>query len=148
MIEPLLSLAITIHSNKGCYAVLLGSGVSRSAGIPTGWEVILDLARRLARLRNEDCEPDPAAWFKAKFAQDPNYADLLDQLAKSPTERSQLLRSYFEPSPEEREEGRKQPTPAHRAIAQLARLGFVKVIVTTNFDKLMERALEVLVSHF
>ena len=36
----------------------------------------------------------------------------------------------------------KQPTAAHRAIARLVRLGFVKVIITTNFDRLIERALE------
>lgn len=101
--DPMLSLAITLHSNKGCYAVLLGSGVSRSAGIPTGWEVIIDLSRRLARLQKEDCDPDPAAWFKVKFGKEPGYAELLDQLAKSQTERSQLLRPYFEPTEEERE---------------------------------------------
>lgn len=140
--DPILSLAITLHSNKGCYAVLLGSGVSRSAGIPTGWEVILDLSRRLAAMLHEDCEPDPAAWFTNKFGKAPDYADLLDALAKSPTERSQLLRPYFEPSPEERAEGKKLPTVAHRAIARLAQQGFIRVIVTTNFDKLMELALE------
>jgi hypothetical protein len=49
MIDPLLSLAISMHSQKGVYAVLLGSGVSRSAGIPTSWEVMTDLAFRVAR---------------------------------------------------------------------------------------------------
>jgi len=140
--DPILSLAVTLHSNKGCYALLLGSGVSRAAEIPTGWEVILDLTRRLARLKNEDYEPDPAAWFKKTFGKDPDYADLVDQLAKTPTERNQLLRPYFEPTPEDREQGRKLPTRAHKAIASLVERGFVRVIVTTNFDKLMEQALE------
>lgn len=140
--DPMLSLAVAVQANKGCYALLLGSGVSRSAGIPTGWDVILDLTRRLARLRKEDCEPDPAAWFEKAFGKPPDYADLLDQLARSPTERSQLLRPFFEPTEEEREAGLKVPTPAHRAIAAMVRGGFVRVIVTTNFDKLMERALQ------
>lgn len=140
--DPMLSLAITVHANKGCYAILLGSGVSRSAGIPTGWEIILDLARRLAHLRKEDCEPDPAAWFKTTFGTAPDYAALLDQLAKLPTERSQLLRPYFEPTAAELEERRKVPTLAHRAVASLVERGFVRVIVTTNFDRLMEKALE------
>lgn len=140
--EPLLSLSMTLHANKGCYAVLLGSGVSRSAGIPTGWEVVLDLIRRVAALRKEDCEPDPAAWFQSTFGRTPDYASLLDDLAKSPTERNQLLRSYFEPNSEEREEGLKLPTRAHRSIAEMAKRGVTKVIVTTNFDRLMEAALE------
>lgn len=140
--DPLLSLSITLQANKGCYGVLLGSGVSRSAGIPTGWEVILDLSRRLAGLRNEECEPDPAAWFQSTFGKAPDYADLLDELAKSPTERNQLLRAYFEPNAEEREEGLKLPTRAHKSIARLVKQGVIKVIVTTNFDRLMETALE------
>jgi hypothetical protein len=64
MIEPILSLAFGMQSNKGAYALLLGSGLSRSAGIPTGWEVVLDLTRKLAAMKREDCEPDPAAWFQ------------------------------------------------------------------------------------
>jgi len=32
-----------------------------------------------------------------------DYAELLDEIAKSPTERQQLLRNYFEPNEEERE---------------------------------------------
>ncbi len=37
-------------SSKGVYAVLIGSGVSRSAGMPKGWDVTLGLVRELARL--------------------------------------------------------------------------------------------------
>ena len=33
MIDPIHSLAFALQSNRGIYAVLLGSGVSRSAGI-------------------------------------------------------------------------------------------------------------------
>ncbi|RZA27442.1 MAG: hypothetical protein EOP10_00025 [Proteobacteria bacterium] len=33
------------------------------------------------------------------------------------------------------------PTPTHHAIAQTVKAGLIKVIVTTNFDKLMEQAL-------
>lgn len=53
-----------------------------------------------------------------------------------------LLKPYFEPTSEEREKGLKTPTRAHRAIAQLASQGAVRVIITTNFDRLMEQALD------
>jgi hypothetical protein len=62
---------------------------------------------------------------------------LLDALAKTPAERQQLLRVYWEPSEQEREDGAKRPTAAHRAIAALVAQGFVRVILTTNFDRLM-----------
>ena len=142
MIEPLLSLALSMHSNPGVYAVLVGSGVSRSAGIPTGWEVVQDLVRKLARLHGEECEPDWEAWFKSKFKQEPTYSGLLDAVAKSQAERSRLLAAYFEPTDDEREQGLKVPTPAHHALARLVRDGHVKVILTTNFDRLTEQALE------
>ena len=38
-IERLTTLAFSMYSNKGAYALLLGSGISRSAHIPTGWEI-------------------------------------------------------------------------------------------------------------
>ena len=52
-----------------------------------------------------------------------------------------LLKSYFEPTDEELEEKKKIPTLAHKSIANLVKNGYIKVIITTNFDKLMERAL-------
>lgn len=139
---PELSLAFAIQSSPGVYALLLGSGVSRAARIPTGWEVVLDLVRKLAAAQGADCEPDPADWFRNQYGEEPGYSRLLDALAKTPAERAQILRSYFEPSEEERREGVKSPTKAHRAVARLVSSGHVRVILTTNFDRLMERALE------
>jgi hypothetical protein len=142
MIEPILSLAFGMQSNKGAYALLLGSGLSRSAGIPTGWEVVLDLTRKLAAMKSEDCEPDPAAWFQKTFDCDPDYDKVLHTVAKLSSERSQLLRTYFEPNNDQREQGLKVPTAAHKAIAGLVLQGYVRVIITTNFDRLLEQALQ------
>lgn len=122
--------------------MLLGSGVSRSAGIPTGWEVVKDLINKVAHLHQEEAAPDPESWYTAKFNEEPNYSRLLDALAKTPPERNQILRGYFEADEEERERGIKVPTLAHHAIAGLVSGGHIRVIVTTNFDRLMERALE------
>ncbi len=142
MIDPIQSLAFSMHSNPGVYALLLGSGVSRSAQIPTGWEITLDLIRKLAAASNESAEPDPERWFQEKCGEPPDYSKLLNELAKTPAERQQLLRPYFEPNEQEREEGAKKPTAAHRAIAQLVAKGYIRIIITTNFDRLIEKALE------
>ena len=109
--------------------------------MPTGWEVTLDLVRKLAAVHNERCDPDPERWYQDKFGVPPDYSDLLEQLAKTPSERQQLLRRYWEPNDEEREENKKQPTAAHRAIAGMALKGSIRVVVTTNFDRLIETAL-------
>ena len=141
MIDPIESLSFSIQANPGVYALLLGSGISRPAGIPTGWDITLDLVERLAVLYEEECEPGPVDWFQRKFGKPPDYSALIGELAKTRAERQQLLRPYFEANEQEREEGLKQPTAAHHAIAQLAAQGFVKVIITTNFDRFTESAL-------
>ena len=142
MIDPIDSLAFSIHANPGVFALLLGSGVSRAAQIPTGWEITRDLIRKLAAASGESAGPDPELWYREGYGEEPDYSELINGLAKTQAERQQLLRSYFEPSQQEREDGAKQPTAAHRAIARLVAHGFVKVILTTNFDRLIEKALE------
>ncbi len=146
MIDPIHSLAFSIQASPGVYAVLVGSGVSRAAGIPTGWEVTLDLIRKLAKLHDKTFGPNPddhpERWYLEKFKKrKADYSDLLDELARTSTGRQQLLRKYYEPNDLEREEDKKKPTVAHRAIAALAAQGFIKVIITTNFDHLVETAL-------
>ena len=142
MIDPTDSLAFSIQAYRGVYALLIGSGVSKAAQIPTGWDITRDLILKLAAASGESAEPDPELWYREKYAEDPDYSKLINGLAKTQTERQQLLRPYFEPSEQEREENAKQPTAAHKAIARLVAQGFVKVIITTNFDRLLEKALE------
>jgi hypothetical protein len=50
---------------------------------------------------------------------------------------------YFEPYEENRQERRKEITVAHRAIARLCSKGYIRVIVITYFDRLLDRASEV-----
>lgn len=137
--DPLIPLAFAIQ--QGTHALLLGSGVSRSAGIPTGWEVLLDLIRKMAAIEGVEAA-DPESWYRDRFGQEPSYAALLEMLAPKPAERALLLRAYFEPDAEDRQEGRKRPTQGHHAVARLVAAGHVRVIITPNFDRLIERALE------
>lgn len=139
--DPITQLAFSVHENKGVFAVLLGSGLSRSAEIPTGWEITLDLVRRVADAQGASEQSDWAKWYREQTGQEPNYSVLLEEIASSPDERRAILHRYIEPDEQDREEGRKTPTKAHHAIAQLVRAGYVRVIVTTNFDRLMENAL-------
>lgn len=141
MIDPITALAFSIYENKGVYCLLLGSGVSRPAEIPTGWEVTLDLVRRIGALQGVQDEADWAAWYRATFGAEPKYSELLDQLASTPDERRSVLHSYIEPNADDIVLGKKVPTRAHHAIARLVAAGHVRVIITTNFDRLIENAL-------
>jgi hypothetical protein len=143
--DPRLTLALAFHNTRGGYAMLLGSGLSSAAAVPTGWGIVADLIRRIAIAEGggaaEHAERDPANWYHERYGSPPNYSELIGRLAPTTTERRELLRGYFEPTDEEREEGRKQPTRGHRAVASLVRNGYVRVILTTNFDQLIETAL-------
>ena len=139
--ELLTRLAFSIYENRGVYAVLVGSGLSRGAGIPTGWEITLDLIRRVARGQGHSDQDDWAAWYRKNVGREPDYSELVKELGGSPEERRSILEGYIEPTAEDREEGRKVPTEAHRAIADFVNDGLVRVVVTTNFDRLLENAL-------
>jgi hypothetical protein len=71
-------LAVSLLENKGVFAVLLGSGVSRAAQIPTGWEITLDLIKRVAAAQGVGEQPDWPAWYRKQAAQEPNYSVLLE----------------------------------------------------------------------
>lgn len=119
-------LAFSVHENKGVFALILGSGISRSAEIPTGWEITVDLVRRVALAQGVDAQPDWAEWYRKTEGKEPDYSDLLAKLASTQAERRSILHSYIEPDDEDRSEGRKIPTKAHRAIARLVRSGHIR----------------------
>ncbi|MXZ12767.1 MAG: hypothetical protein F4Y78_01960 [Candidatus Dadabacteria bacterium] len=139
--DSLIRLSFSIYENPGVYALLVGSGVSRAAEVPTGWEITLDLIRRIALAQGEKEQTDWVAWYRKKNGKEPDYSELISELGLSRNERRSILHEYIEPSDEDREEGRKIPTRAHYAIADLVRGGLVRVIITTNFDRLLENAL-------
>lgn len=140
--DKLIPLAFSVHSNPGVFALLLGSGVSRAAGIPTGWGVTVELIRQVAAVQKEDAGEDPEKWYQEAFSCRPDYSAVLAKVAPSQVDRQAVLKQFFEPSAEDRAAKRKTPTDAHRAVAALAAKGLVRVIVTTNFDRLTELALE------
>lgn len=141
-IENLTRLAFSMYTNKGAYALLLGAGISRSAHIPSGWEVEEMLIKQLAATQSVTDKKDWHQWYKDKYGHSANYSLLLEALVKTPTERVQLMKGFFEPTAEDKELGWKEPTKAHRAIAKLAKAGYIRVILTTNFDRMLESALD------
>ena len=128
--DSILSLAFSLQRRPGTYALLLGAGISQSVGIKTGWEITQDLKSQIKQINGDD------------LPENIGYDELLALLGKTQAARNDILRSYFEPTTEERERQIKLPSAAHRAIAKLVANGYIKVIFTTNFDRLMETALE------
>jgi NAD-dependent SIR2 family protein deacetylase len=133
--DPIIPLAISIADGPKTYAIFLGSGVSRGAGIPTGQEIFSHTIRHLYRLEEntEDLQDSKVkAWFDASAYKTLDFSKILEKTFPNLEERRRYLEKYFVG---------KAPSTAHRILAKLVKEGFVKVIVTTNFDDLIEKAL-------
>ncbi len=139
--EPHVTLAFALRSTPGTYAVLLGAGASVASGVPAAWDVQRDLIEKAAAAEGAREIGDPFTWYKDRYGREATYDGLLDALSATTFERQALLKSYFEPDEGEREQGLKKPTAAHRAVARLASAGLVRIVLTTNFDRLTETAL-------
>lgn len=59
-------IAFSILENKGVYAVLVGSGFSRSARIQTGWEITMELVKRWGIAIGADDQDDWISWYVAQ----------------------------------------------------------------------------------
>ncbi len=134
-LDPIVSLSVAIAETPGSHAFFLGSGVSRDAGVPTGGQVLRGALADLARLETPDGQTPPEdldAWLEQTGRQDVSYSDILEALVPQPDDRRAYLASRLE--------GR-EPGETHKRLAALARDGWVRVFVTTNFDRLLEQAL-------
>lgn len=141
--DPATEIAFGLHENKGVFALLLGSGLSSTAGIPTGWAITLDLIRQISAARGVEKKPDDGwdGWYRRETGAEPDYSNVVTDLGRTPDQRRSILEGFIEPDADERENGDKMPTAAHRAIAKLVAGGSIRVVITTNFDRLLENAL-------
>ncbi|MCH6472415.1 SIR2 family protein [Sinomonas terrae] len=134
--DYLLSLAFSLHNNPGAYALLLGAGISMPE-VPSAWGILTELVAKQAEASG-DTPADALQWYRDRHnGADPTYETFLEEMAQTQEERQRMLLRYFEPTTGDGP----QPTETHRAIARLVAAGSVRVILTLNFDKLLERAL-------
>lgn len=136
-LDPIVSLTVAMAEAPGSYAFFLGSGISRDAGIPTGAAVLAEAQSELYRLENVTEEvPDHETlgeWLRDTKRADFSYSEILEQIAPDAATRRDYLAKHFEQA---------EPTEAHRQLAALAEQHLVTVFVTTNFDRLLEHALQ------
>lgn len=134
--SPIAALAVNMAVSPGGYAVLIGSGFSRAAGCPSAWDVLVDIAGRWYAAEQGEppaADVDVIEWSRQRLEAEPTYSLLLERLFPQREQRQALLASYFVG---------KRPTEAHKVLAGLAQKGLVRVVVTTNFDRLTEAALD------
>ena len=90
-LNPKTQVAFSVFENKGVFALLLGSGLSRAAEIPTGWEITTDLVRRIATAEGVEEQADWAQWYRDKNGKEPDFSALLDTLSSTPAEHCYLV---------------------------------------------------------
>ncbi len=136
-LDPIVSLSVALAEAPGTCAFFLGSGVSRDAGVPTGWQVMREGLRKLQQLDATSAEPldDDAldAWLAETGREHITYSELLELIAPDQAVRREYLAGFFE--------GR-EPGPTHEALADMAARSMIRVFITTNFDRLLEHALQ------
>jgi hypothetical protein len=123
MTGELARIAEEIRAAPKPIAMIAGSGTSQSAGVPTGGDMLRELAGR----NNEDAGDDPVEWYLASARRFPDYFGMVGD----GTDR--LPDAVF---------AGRTPTPAHRCIAGLAAEGVLGPILTPNLDPLLDQALE------
>lgn len=134
LIDPAASLALHLASAPGAFAVLVGSGASAPA-VPTGQELLRQTIARVYAATEQQQPPgdlDLLGWWRGRYGE-PTYSSILDAAFPAPDARRDYLATFFE---------RAEPTDNHRELARLAKRGLVRVFITTNFDHLLERALQ------
>lgn len=138
--DRVLPLALSLRNSPGCYVAVVGAGLSTGSDIPAAGRIVDLLILQVAATRGET-PSDPWDWYAQTFGEEPTYQGLLARLGPSTGDRHGILRPHFARTPED-EPPTRQPNGGHVGLARLARLGLVKVFVTTNFDRLIEEALQ------
>ena len=131
------------------YAWLLGAGASQSAGLPTAYDIIWDLKTRYY------CAEENQR-LSAHDVQNPAVREKIDNFAEarrlpksgSPEEYSEYFKLSFGDDLEAQRRYIKAALSAdkvsltlgHRALAAMMTAGLTRVVFTTNFDNVVEKA--------
>lgn len=131
--NPIVKLAASALPGEKKYILFAGAGVSKDAGVPTAWDLMLKTAGLLYSAEDgTDREIDLEKWFiDSKYAE-MEYSELIGEIYSTSAEQQAFLKDYL---------NNYEVGDAHRSIAELAWRGIIRCIITTNFDHYIEKAL-------
>jgi hypothetical protein len=143
-------LTTTFCATPERFAWFLGAGASAVAGLPTAWDVIWDLKKRYySREENEDISRQDVqvdavrariqAYMLSKGFPDEGspgeYTTYFEKIFGADKERQRRYLTAF------LSEEKVSLSAGNRVLAALMAMGKARVIFTTNFDSVLERAL-------
>lgn len=129
------SLVSAVAEKKGLFCIFLGAGAGKASGLPLGNELRDIILEKIYGGSNLESK------FREEFAsQAPKEQEITLEMV------IQALRSRFGNRAYEFltnfMNGNKIPAEGYWALANLVANGFLKVVMTTNFDEIIERALD------
>ena len=135
-INPVIPLSYNLADGRKKYVLFCGAGVSKDAGIPTGWDILLKTLR-LIRAQEEGTskewtDNEMETYYKTNYKES-TYSEIIGSLFPSVEDQREFLEKIFE---------NKAPGKAHKLIAEWVKTGLIRFIITTNFDSLIEKALD------
>jgi len=96
-LDPIVSLSVAIAEAPGSHAFLLGSGISREAGVPSGEEVLWQAVGELYRLENSTANTPGRdgldEWLKESGRERFTYSQILQLIVPDPATRRDYLAS-------------------------------------------------------
>jgi len=145
--DAVVPVAYAMHASPRRYVLLLGAGISVAAGLPSATDVSGNMILAIAEGRGEKVERGEnnevcLAWFEEAFGEPATFQRLMKELGISEENRKDGLKKFIYRTDENGDPVPGIPTEAHRVIARLVKSGTISLIITTNFDTLMEEALK------
>lgn len=135
-INPIIPLSYNLADGRKKHVLFCGAGVSKDAGIPTGWEILLETLRHIRTQEEgenkEYTDKEMERYYEEKF-KDSTYSEIVESLFPSTEEQRAFLERSFE---------NKAPGKAHKLIAEWVKAGLIRFIITTNFDSSIEHSLD------
>jgi tetratricopeptide (TPR) repeat protein len=120
------------HGSSVRLALFLGAGASVQSDIPAGSGMIRHFINKITNFHGKNFESDEQAnnWIKnQEWYQDGvnDYCQLFERCYETEAKRRSYIESIIE---------KKQPSIGYIVLANLIRVGYIKTVVTTNFDSL------------
>ncbi|MFZ7132626.1 MAG: SIR2 family protein [Eubacteriales bacterium] len=134
--NPIVKLIANALPGERKYILFTGAGISKDAGVPTTWDLMLKTAGILYVADNpkeEIMNVDLEKWFLESEYSKMEYSELMELIySKNPDQQDFLKKSLNDHDIGE----------SHKGIAELARREIIRAVITTNFDHYIEKALE------
>ncbi|MGC8691160.1 MAG: SIR2 family protein [Caldisericum sp.] len=133
--NPIIKLIANAQPGEKKFALFVGAGVSKDAEVPTAWDLMLKTASLLYAAENNEIKEsiNYEEWFLNSNYAKMSYSELIENLYPTYPAQQDFLQQYL---------GSRKPGKVHELIAELARRGIIRAIVTTNFDHYIEDALK------